>query len=262
MKTTQFLTLALLVLAFAEVSPKTLSPPVIINDVNAPDYIMKKFGSKVIQSDENKYDRIKSCGKDNAPDNSHCFYFSLEPTSNDHDAKPFKSRLELNIPLSSGSQLRTSQQGQTYNTQWYFYVDAKNVITNGFFNIHQVFGEGFGPLICHSLDTEKFIVKHSITLGDHEVASTSAKSMMGKWVLVNETAHFESKEKGGWYQVSFTDFATGKVLLDVSRKPLDMWGKSTSVHTKFGIYRRKGDKHYGSWPTSHVAFSDFKITKL
>jgi len=224
---------------------------------------MKKFGNRVIQSDENNYNRIKSCGKDSSPDNSHCFYFSLEPTSNDHSEKPYKARLELNIPLSSGSQLRTPQQGQTHNIQWYFYVDPKNVVTESFFVVHQVFGESFGPLIAYSLISNKFSVSYSFALQSGlELGSANIKDMMGKWILANETAHFDHKEKGGWYETTLTDAATGKVLLKVPRKPLDMWGKSTSIHTKFGIYRRKGDAKHTYWPTSHVAFSDFKLTKL
>ena len=102
--------------------------------------------------------------------------------------------------------------GHTYNLQWYFYVDPKNVVTNGFFNIHQIFGEGFGPLLCHGFQYGKFYVSHSEGAARPEyLGSTDLKNMMG--ILVNETVHFDQK---GWYQVTFADAQTGQTIYSVS----------------------------------------------
>jgi hypothetical protein len=150
--------------------------------------------------------------------------------------------------------------GQTWHLQWYFYVDPKNVVTNGFFNIHQVFAENSGPLISHGFQDGKFYVGHSEHLKNPEyLGSTDMKTMMGKWVLVNETVHFDNK---GWYQATFTDAQTGKAIFSVPRKERNFWCDATSIHTKYGIYRRKGDKNHGFWPTSHVAFSEFKFNRV
>jgi len=245
--------LLLALFAFTTIHTKTFIIPHVVNDGNAPDIIRSTFGRGSVESFQNE-NRIKSCGKHGSPDDSQCFLFSLEPTARDskhEDRARVEVRLDPNI-------LR-GHRGETWNYQWYFFVPQDTVLTNGFYHCHQLIGRGGagvegGPIVTYTLHNGRLTIDYHGNNGNKVLNSVDVKQIWGKWVKADETVYIHEK---GWYQTKITDAETGKEILSVPRTSLDMWKKMEDVHAKFGIYRK-----LGSWPTTHLAFSFWKLTKL
>lgn len=156
--------------------------------------------------------------------------------------------------LSQGS----AKSGETINYQWYFYVQSDIEITNEFCHIHQVKSDpptvaAQPPIITYTLEHAKFAVKHIDSKGTTTtLKEIPASQIIGKWVYADETLKAGSN---GWFETTIYDAASKTPILSIPRISRDMWRDGDEIHPKFGVYR-----HHGNWHTTHVAFSDWKVT--
>jgi len=237
---------------------KILQPPTPFQDgVDVAGLIRSTYGSNVIEFYGSYYDRIKSCGQKNAPDGKQCFYFWLEPTDGDRDHNTDRARIEVRLAKDGKG---STKAGEANNFQWYFYVQSDVEITNEFFHIHQVKSDppteaAQPPIITYTLEHGKFSVKHIDSRGKTTtLQEVPASNIVGKWILANESIKAGSD---GWFETHISDASTNALILTVPRIPRDMWRDGVEIHPKFGVYR-----HHGNWHTTHVAFSEWKITKI
>lgn len=165
--------------------------------------------------------------------------------------------------------------GQTIRYRWKFRLPEGMKTTSEFCHIHQIKGMGSGPevahpvftLTCRSISSKQVLQVINVPYegaSNVNLAQTDLKPLLGKWIEATEVV---TVGKNGAYYLELVDIASGKSILKVDKKDIEVWRDTSDKSTmrgKWGIYRSLGDnlKLKGQLRSERLLFADFESVRM
>lgn len=169
------------------------------------------------------------------------------------------------------------QEGDSVVMRWKFLLPKGMLTTKKFTHIHQLKGidndnetaDVAYPLItftcCTVSNRQELQVRWQDRFDKDKttyLARIDLAAFLGQWLEVEERVRYGSK---GYYYVIIRDMHTGKIVLEVKNKGMDMWRTNcTGMRPKWGIYRYIGESRSleNELRDEELRFADFSIKKI
>lgn len=209
---------------------------------------------------------------------AYCFQFLIHALiDDDRGLADVTDRQRNEIKTSAKSPaFMVGQEGDSVVMRWKFKLPLGMVTTKKFCHVHQLKGidnkagtaDVAHPLLTFTCCTvgsgssQELQVRWQDRLNENAtvyLARTDLKPLLGCWLEAEERVRYG---RNGSYALTVRDLTTGKVIIDVPCKALDMWRTDCDgLRPKWGIYRYIGDNRSleGSLRDEEVRFADFSI---
>ncbi len=174
--------------------------------------------------------------------NTNVFRFHIHVNEDDDRCINFdRQRNEIKTYASSPDSLK-GIEGEQFDYQWKFKLDANFQSSSSFTHIHQLKAvggtESSMPLITLTTrkgSPDKLQLRYAETTSQITLAQVDLSPFKGEWVNVVETVLYGET---GTYSITITKVSDGTTLFSYSNNSIRMWKTDASfIRPKWGIYR-------------------------
>jgi chitodextrinase len=218
-------------------------------ELEDPDCVHTGFGPHITQAFDAELDRnVFVFHSHIAEDNDRCLVFD-------------RVRMEIKGSANTIPELRHSLGDTTYY-RWKFRLDENFVGTSSFSHLFQNKAVGGSdssfPILTITARANRVEVKHDGgDTGDAlgSVAEADITNFRGQWV---EGYIRQVHKEDGELDVTITDMATGRTILEYSNDNIDLWRAGAQLNRpKWGVYRSKND----ALRDEDVRFANFCVSE-